>query len=64
MPGWPPIGAMPPHISPSHCVFAPAVDPLLKCAGLGCAVTVNTALRVTPSVAEMETLNVSPLYRR
>ena len=41
MPGSPPIGATPPHIRPSHCVFAPAVEPLLKSAGLGCAVTVR-----------------------
>jgi hypothetical protein len=57
MPCSPPIGGRPPHINPSHCVLAPAVEPLLKSGGLGCAVTVRPALRVVTWVAEMVTVN-------
>jgi hypothetical protein len=42
------MGAMPPHINPDHCVLEPACDPLVKSAGLGCAVTVTVALRKVP----------------
>jgi hypothetical protein len=60
----PPIGAMPPHINPSHCVFEPAVDPLAKSGGRGWAVTVNAALRVAPSAAEMVAVKERLLYAR
>src|SRR5687768_2928483 len=58
------MGARPPHISPSHWVFAPAVEPLLKSGGLGCAVTFSVPLRVVPAVAEIVTLKAKLLYRR
>jgi len=56
------MGAMPPHIRPSHCVFDPACDPLEKSAGRGCAVTVSVALRLEPAcVATMFAVNDSAL---
>ena len=62
MPWTPPIGAIPPHISPSHCVFEPACDPLEKSAGLGCAVTLIVVVRVVPlAAALMVTVNPRPL---
>src|SRR5690348_7413313 len=65
MPCSPSIGAMPPHINPSHWTRAPACEPLEKSAGLGCAVTLSVAVRVAPLAdALMVTSNGSPLYSR
>ena len=56
------MGAMPPHINPSHCVLELACEPLEKSAGLGCAVTLTVALRVVPfAEALMVALKPSPL---
>jgi hypothetical protein len=58
----PPIGVIPPHINPDHCVKEPAWEPLLKSAGGGCAVTLSVALRVVPlAEALMETVKASRL---
>ena len=59
------MGAMPPHINPSHCVLEPACEPLEKSAGLGCAVTLTVALRVVPfAEALMVASKANPLEGR
>src|SRR5262249_13569683 len=65
IPSWPLIGAMPPHINPSHWKRAPAWEPLEKSAGRGCAVTLIVALRVVPLAAALiVTVKPIPLYAR
>ena len=66
MPSVPPIGVMPPHINPFHCVnWEPACAPLEKSAGLGCAVKLIVALRLVPfAAAVMVALKPMPLYAR
>src|SRR5215813_2317669 len=59
------MGAMPPHINPSHWKRAPACEPLEKSAGRGCAVTLIVALRVVPFAdALIVTVKPMPLYAR
>src|ERR671912_1610822 len=45
---YPPIGAMPPHINPSHWVLAPAVEPLAKAGGPGFPLPVRGAFCAVP----------------
>ena len=66
MPSVPPIGVMPPHIKPLHCVnWEPACAPLEKSAGFGCAVTLTVAVRLVPfAAAVIVALKPMPLYAR